>query len=143
MLPRYPSDRIVFMEFLRQLHDVHHHLRRKHKPAANFPFQFGIYWCKMTVDAKAAGQELERCHLKYLIEVRTYDLWGHYIARLGGRAYHKPSMEDYWENCVDDFEVRKRSYDHFSLSQISVFLSEDVGGLSDDEGEVLPQFFIE
>ena len=52
-------------------------------------------------------------------------------------------MEDYWANCADDFEVRRRSYGRFSLSQIFVFLVEDVRGLSDDEGEILPQFFRE
>lgn len=116
MLPRYPSDKTIFMEFLRQMHDVHRLLRHRHRPSINFPLQFGMYWCKTAVDAKVAGQELEQYHLKYLIEARAYDLSSHYTTRLAGSIFHEPSMEDYWANCADDFEVRRRSYGHFSLS---------------------------
>lgn len=95
MLPRYPSDRVVFMEFLWQLYDVQSHLRNKRKPTANFPLQMSIYRCKTIVDAKAMGHELERLNLKYLVERCSYDPWGHYSARLGDRSYQKSSMEDY------------------------------------------------
>lgn len=39
--------------------------------------------------------------------------------------------------------MHRRSYNRFTLSQISAFMSEDVGGLSDDDGDVLPPFFRE
>lgn len=85
---------------------------------------------------------MERLNLKYLVERHSYDPWGHFSARLGGRSSHKPSMENYWFNYEDEFEVQRCSYSRFTLSQIVDFMSEDVEGLSDDDGDVtLPQFF--
>lgn len=144
MMPQYPSDRVVFMEFLRQLSKVHTHLLLKKKTTVNFLVKMGLYRCRLTVDAKLRSQETVRHNLKYLIERRSYDPRGLYAAHLEQHSSHKSSLEDYWVNCDDEYEVRRRNYSRFRLSQIADFILEDIEGLSDDEGEVvLPSFFVD
>lgn len=103
----------------------------------------GLYRCRSAVDAKLMSLEMVRLNLKYLIE-RSYDPRGLYATHLEQRSSHESSMEDYWVNCDDEYEVRRRNYRRFRLSQIADFMSEDIEGLSDDEGEViLPSFFVD
>jgi hypothetical protein len=66
MLPRYPSDKIIFIEFLRQAHEVHALLCVRHKFALKFPFTMGIYTCKLATDAKLMNNKLLKLNLKYL-----------------------------------------------------------------------------
>lgn len=82
MLPRYPSDRVLFMEFLKQAQHVHSFLHHRHKIAVPFPFIWGIFSYKIAADCKYMMCELERYNFKYYIKRRSYDPLGHYAARL-------------------------------------------------------------
>lgn len=56
---------------------------------------------------------------------------------------HEPQLEDYWENCDDEFEVRKRLWSRFIVQQIvTMGLSMNVFDVQEDEGEevVDPEF---
>lgn len=110
MLPYYPSDKVAFTEFLRQLHEVHTFLRNKHKAIVTFPFEMGMYTCKSTSDAKNTSNELSRYNIKFLAEKRSYNPWGQLASTLGRRSIHTPLVEDFWSSCEDEFEVRRRNY---------------------------------
>lgn len=137
MLPRYPSDEVVIMEFLRQAHDVHTVLRNRKKPVLSFPFGLGIYTCRLVADAKSMGDELSKLGLKPYNERRSYDPHGVFAAQLEKNYAHLPALEDFWANCRDEFEVRRRSYSRLTLHQMKDYLAKDIEGLLDDDGDVL------
>ncbi|KAH9304339.1 hypothetical protein KI387_008743, partial [Taxus chinensis] len=48
--------------------------------------------------------------------------------------YHRPDIEDYWADCVDDFEARRRHFGRLSLQQIlDLNLYQVPEGLVDDD----------
>lgn len=61
--------------------------------------------------------------------------------KLGPSFFHLPTLEDYWANCFDEFEVRRRNWMRFSLRQIVTYgLDWDVQGIEDDESDLFPIF---
>lgn len=128
MLPRYPSDEVIFMEFLRQAHGVHTVLRNRKKPSLHFPLGLGIYTCRTAADARTIGEELDKFGLKSYSERRSFDPHGVYTGRLEKNYNHIPALEDFWANCADEFEVRRRSYSRLTLHQMKDCLNEDIKG---------------
>ena len=58
---------------------------------------------------------------------------------------HSPQLEDFWANCLNEFEVRKRLWSRLTIKQITMFNVElDTYGLKDDDSEeVLDQFYMD
>ncbi|KAH9306778.1 hypothetical protein KI387_011182, partial [Taxus chinensis] len=51
--------------------------------------------------------------------------------------HHRVDTEDYWANCVDDFEARRRHYGRFSLQLIQELnLYQVLEGLQDDNSDL-------
>lgn len=49
---------------------------------------------------------------------------------------HIPQLEDYWEDCCDEFEVRRRLWSRFTLRQIiTLKLPMNVAEIQEEEGE--------
>lgn len=56
---------------------------------------------------------------------------------------HEPQLEDYWENCSDEYEVRRRWWSRFTLQQIiTMKLPINVSGVQEEIGEYIldPEF---
>ncbi|KAH9323931.1 hypothetical protein KI387_018570 [Taxus chinensis] len=58
-LPRYPGDKLILMELVRQLLDFHKFQQSKHKAAVSFPISIGRYTCSTVVKSKNVVHELQ------------------------------------------------------------------------------------
>ena len=57
---------------------------------------------------------------------------------------HFPALEDFWEDCEDDFEVRKRDWMQLIVRQVIDFKVDiDVTGINDDEVSLVDPFYYE
>ena len=62
----------------------------------------------------------------------------------GSDYLHFPIMEDYWENCENDFEVRRRDWMRFTVQKIIDYkMGWDVTGIKEDELYLIDHFFFE
>ncbi|KAH9304586.1 hypothetical protein KI387_008990, partial [Taxus chinensis] len=51
--------------------------------------------------------------------------------------HHKPDTEDYWADCADDFEARRRHYGKLSLQKIrDLNLYQVLEGFKDDDEDL-------
>lgn len=83
-----------------------------------------------------------------LAELASYGLLDHFprkyfnhdnlAKRAYGRRYRaKESVEDYWKNCSDDYEVRRREYSRLSVQQMRLFEYRRVPDQLTDSGNCL------
>lgn len=100
---------------MRQVYEVHKFLQNQKKVAFGFPIEMGIYRCRSSANAKVMGDELSKFGLKLFNERRSYDPQGIFASRLGQNQAHVPTVEDFSVNCDDEFEVRRRNNDRFTL----------------------------
>jgi hypothetical protein len=58
---------------------------------------------------------------------------------------HVPHLEDYWANCPDEFEVRKRLWSRMIVKQINMFQVDLVtqGVTEEDTEEIVDPFYVE
>ena len=63
---------------------------------------------------------------------------------LGLGYLHFPTMEDYWENYENDFEVWRKEWMRFTVQQILDYkMGWDVTGIKEDELYLIDHFFFE
>lgn len=64
--------------------------------------------------------------------------------RLSPRYLNFPNIEDFWDDCEDEFEVRKRDWVGFNLKQICNFKMEwIIEDIKDDESDLIDPFYFE
>ncbi|KAH9326879.1 hypothetical protein KI387_007057, partial [Taxus chinensis] len=55
--------------------------------------------------------------------------------------HHRPNTEDYWANCADDFEARRRHYEHYGRLSLQLIkelnLYQIPKGFQDDDIDLL------
>lgn len=63
---------------------------------------------------------------------------------LGLDYLHFPTMEDYWANCENDFEVRRKDWMRFTVRKIIDYkMGWDVTGIIEDNLDLIDPFFFE
>lgn len=90
------------------------------KRGYSFPLSTNVFCCKSNGVAKAMGTLLEKFHFSSLLVRSISDSKGYVRHHLyGAKGYmHCPKLEYFWEDCLDDAQVFKRSYMRLSLQQI-------------------------
>lgn len=146
-LPRYTLDSYVLLEVCRQLAHVDKKLGMKSESGAIFPIGLGYYSCKTTSDALNLQVQLKKMKLQPYVARQGFDSKGYAIKHLNVDVNfsHIPQLEDYWEDCCDEFEVQRRLWSRFTLRQIiTMKLSMNIAGVHEEEGEDVldPEFNI-
>jgi len=143
-LPRYVFDHFVLIEVCRQLAHVDKKFSTKKGSCISFPIELGHYSCQSKSDALNLKVNLKKFNFQFFTARSQFDNKGFVRDNLdfGTGLSHTPKLEDYWEDCSDEFEVRRRLWCRFSLGQIiTLNLSRDISGVSDNEEQVIdPQF---
>lgn len=128
------------LEYVRQLVGLQSLLSSKHKAGIDFSVSIGYFACSKIQVAKLAEQELQDLNFKEYDPAREfYDPYGK-LKQAMTKAYegHRPSLEDFWANLQDNFEVREKRYNRLSMPQVRDFII-DSNLLKDlrDDGDLL------
>ena len=85
-----------------------------------FPIEFGHYRCSNFKQVVLAKIALSRFCLKPYSPREDFDYTG--FARdnfkHASSLVHVPNLEDYWANCPNEFEVRKRLWSRLKLAKL-------------------------
>lgn len=121
-LPRYTFDSFVLTKVSRQLAHIDKRLGAKGESGVVFPVKLGYYSYKLVSDALNLELEFKRMNLQPYVARRRFDSKGYTRENLNIDSHfcHDPHIENYWENCKDEHEVRKRFWSRFTLQQIVV-----------------------
>ncbi|KAH9296688.1 hypothetical protein KI387_044268 [Taxus chinensis] len=132
-LPRYPGDKLILMELVRQLLDFHKFQQSKHKAVVSFPISIGRYTCSTVVKAKNVIHELQDKLKKHMKPRDGFDIRG--VLRAYGTLHlHRPSIEDIWIDLRDEVVVRRKDHSRLTLSEIQKLELTDLPeGTSDNE----------
>lgn len=116
-LPRYAFDSYVLIEVSRQLAYIDKRLGAKGESRVVFPIELGYYSCKSVSDTLNLELELKRMNLQQYVARRKFDSKGYARDNLNvdSHFFHEPQIENYWENCKDEHEVRKRLWSKFTF----------------------------
>lgn len=116
-LNRYAFDRQILMEMCRQLAYIDTKYRAKHWSGVSFPIELTYFICNSVSDALNLELELKKLNLQLYGTQANFDAKGFVVAHLTLRKdfTHVPNMEDFWVDCCDEFEVRKRAHQRFTL----------------------------
>ena len=107
-LPRYPSNKIVLIEIVRQAIEVNVLSASLRKKGYEFPMKVGAYSCESRSDAKKMLKEFEN---KYKLE--EYEVvrpifnpngYARDVLQIGSVIKHVTTIEDYWVDCKDELE---------------------------------------
>jgi len=108
-LPRYPTYKVVLMELARQLEHYDNMMKLKGESGITFSFGIGNDTC-LNLVAFAVAEELEWYHLGWYRERKEFDPNGLIKASHENTFKHIPTIEDFWANAHDDFNVRKLAF---------------------------------
>lgn len=119
-LPRYAFDSYILIEVSRQLAHIDKKLGTKGNSGVVFPIELGYYSCKSVSNALNLELEFKKMNLQHYIVRWKFDSRGYVVENLNmdDHFFHEPQLEDYWENCSDELEVRKRLWSRFTLQQV-------------------------
>lgn len=115
-LPKYYNEKLIFIEFVRQMIEVHLNFLGKHKVGLKYPFQLGYYSCPSIIASSTATKELQALNLKKKNLRENFDRKGKTKA-LGASIFlfYKPNIKYVWVDIQDEFEVRMRSYNKLAI----------------------------
>ena len=92
-LPRYPPDKIVFMELARKLEHYDKMMKPKGETGITFSFEIGNDTCPNLVAFATAEKELERYHLGWYKARQGFDPNGLIKASHENTFKHIPTIE--------------------------------------------------
>ena len=138
MLPRFVDDRLVLSEVCRQIGQVNRKCRRKR--SIPFPIGIGNYSYLSSLDAQNIERSMVNMTLHSFHGRFPFDGNG-YVKNnlaLGPDYLHFTTMQDYWANCENDFEVRKRYWMRFTVQKIIDYkMGWDVIGITKDGSNLI------
>lgn len=119
----------------------------KKSPIVLLPIELGHYRCKSLQDALTMEGELHSLNLKPYTPRTNIDYRGFSMSNLNILAtfMHIPKLEDYWANCSDELEVRKKLWSRMTLRYIITFkLDLNTNSVEEDEKvDVLDSQFLQ
>lgn len=140
LLPRYCNNRLIILEYARQLASLQALLTLNHKTRITLLVSLEHYTCPNIQVTKAAEQELEDLSLKEFDYAREwYDPYRK-LKQMMPKLYegHKSTLEDFWANLQDSFKVREKGYYRLSVPQIIDFeIKMNILKELRDDGELL------
>lgn len=147
-LPRYCLDNIILYEICRQFVCMIESLESTKKSSSSiFPIEIGHYRCSNFKQVVLTKTTLSRLYLKPYSPREDFDYIG--LSRdnfkHASSLFHVPHLENYWANCPDEFEVRKRLWSRLRVSQINMFkVNLSTHGMMEDEvEEVIDLFYVD
>jgi len=110
-------------------------------PPILFPVTIGRYMCPDSESIKKVMVTLNKMQLQPFPLIRPYDPYGR-IQKIIVKSIHRRYL-DFWANCEDEAEARRRRYQRLTLNQIKTFdnipipqqLKKDDGRIITDEYE--------
>lgn len=112
-----------------------------------FPVEIGHYRCSNYKQARLAQPTLSCLCLKPYTPRKEFDYAGFSRDnfRHASSLTHVPHLEDYWTNCPDEFEVRKRLWSRLTINQINMFKVDlHTHKINEDEAEeMIDPFYVE
>jgi len=121
MLPRYPTDAVILMEFIRQSSTMIKTYKDANKfPPILFPVTIGWYMCPDSENIKKVMVTLNKMKLQPFPLTRPYDPYGR-MQKIIGKPIHQRHLEDFWADIEDEAEARRRRYQRLTLNQIRTF----------------------
>ncbi|KAH9296594.1 hypothetical protein KI387_040182, partial [Taxus chinensis] len=120
-LPIYCNDKIVLVELCRQLDVLHRTCRDKKISGIQFPITLGNYTCRSTQDAQNIERTISELNFHSYQKRTSFDSKSFISKNLRMTYYHLPAFEDYWDDYVDEYEVRKIMFGRLSLQKIKDF----------------------
>lgn len=140
-LPRHCLDHFVLIEICRQLAEVDKNYKTQKGFGYTFLVELGHYKYKTIQDDLKLKTEIKSMDLLTYSARPNFDSQEFSLrySELGSSTLHVPHLEDFWANCQDDFEVRKRLWSRLSLVKIKDFnLPLDTSGyVIEEEGKKL------
>lgn len=101
-LPRYPSNKLLFLEVCRKVIEVQQPIARKQKHGYSFPIQIGVYLCANTQNSKNAKIEMSKYRFDlYQDPQGRFDPIGNISKVMGEYFIHESKLEDHWANCEE------------------------------------------
>ncbi|KAH9331307.1 hypothetical protein KI387_003415 [Taxus chinensis] len=132
-LPRYPGDRLILIELVRQLLDFHKFQQSKHKAAVSFPISIGRYTCSTVAKAKNVECELQEKLKKHMKSRDGFDIRG-VLRTYGALHLHRPDIEDIWVDLRNEVAVRRKDNSRLTINEIQTLeLSDLPDGTTDNE----------
>lgn len=143
MLPRYPTDKIVLLEFVRQLTTYDKVQKNKHKIGIAFCIlvKQSFEVCPSLQAVEKAEEELRSHFLILYLSRDIFDPYG-YIRRANGRKNkHKLQLEDHFMNAQDDFEIKRRMCSRLSIAIVRTCKVFDILDQAQDSGRRLQPIY--
>lgn len=104
------------------------------------------YTCNSISDALNLELEFKKFNFKLYIPHTEFDIKGFAMTHLTLREnfQHVQSLEDFWADCVDEYEVRRRAHLRFTVQQIRDYgLKVNTANVVDDENDLLDSQFVD
>lgn len=109
MLIRYPTDKIVLLELVRQLITYNKAQKNRHKTRVPFPISVGqSFEVRPSLQAVEKVQEELKSLLIPYFSRDKFDPYGNIKRSNGRRHKHKLQLEDHFMNAQDDLDIRRR-----------------------------------
>lgn len=146
MLPRFVDDKLILIEICRQISQINKLCRNRRVDEMLFPIDIGYYSYDTASDARNIERSIATINLHPYTMRFPYDSKGYAVNafKLNPSLGHFPALEDFWEDCENDFEVRKRDWMWLTVRQVVDFQVDiDVIGIDDDEGPLVDPFYYE
>lgn len=117
MLPRYPRDKIILFQLVRQLKPSQALYSHAHKKAYfKFPITIGNYKCGAIKVVDLCEEELMTYHFEeFPLQRVYYDIEGNIATNIASFHAHVSHLEDYWLNYEDKHVVRRKKYERMTL----------------------------
>ncbi|KAH9306929.1 hypothetical protein KI387_011333, partial [Taxus chinensis] len=136
-LPMFCNDKMALIEICRQLDKLHRTCRDKKISGLHFPISLGNYTCKTALDAQNIERALVPITVHFFKPRTCFDLKKFIEQNIKIVYHHRADTEDYWADCADDFEARRRHCGRFSLQLIQeLSLYQVPEGLQDDNSDL-------
>ena len=134
----------MLLEVCRQTSQVNKKCRNKR--SIPFPIGIGHYSCLSSLDAQNIERSMVNITLHSFNSHFPFD-GSRYVKNnlaLGPSYLHFPTMEDYWVNYENGFEVRRRDWMRFIVQKIIDYkMGWDVIGIKEDGSNLIDPFSFE
>lgn len=144
-LQRYVFDRQVLIEFCRQLTHIDKKYGEEHQTGVSFPIELTHYICNNVSDALNLELEFKRFKYQLYFPCTKFDTKGFAMTQFTFKENfrHVPDLEDFWADCVDEYEVPKRAHLRLTVQQIKDYgLKINTANIVDDENDLLDHQFV-
>ncbi len=146
MLPKFVDDKLFLIEMCRHIIQINKLSKNRRIDKIPFPISIGHYSYDTTSDARNIERSITTINLHPYIMCFPYDSKGYVVneLKLTPSFDHFLSLEDFWEDCENDFEVKKRDWMQLTRRQVIDFkVYIDVTSINDDEASLFDPFYYE